>query len=96
MAKVRSTGITDEAQIRRILREEGYFNLFRWCDDAGSRYGVHTHPHREVRWILSGRLMIREGDEWLSLGPGDRMESEAEVPHEAFAPEDVCYLCASR
>ena len=95
MAKVYHTGITDEARIRKILEEEGYFNIFRWCDGAGTRYAEHTHPHREVRWILSGRLQIVEHGVTLDLGPGDRMESEAEVPHSAFVPEDVCYICAS-
>ncbi len=96
MAQVFHTGITDEAKIREILKEEGYFNIFKWCDGAGTRYGTHTHPHHEVRWILSGRLVIEEGGQALELGPGDRMESEPETPHSAYAPEDVCYICASR
>ncbi len=96
MAEVGHTGIVDEKTIRETLEKEGYFNIFRWCDSAGTRYAEHTHPHREVRWILSGRLVIEEGDDILELGPGDRMESEAGVPHTAYAPEDVCYLCGSR
>ena len=96
MATIEHTGITDEAKIRERLEMEGYFNIFRWCDAAGTRYPVHTHPHREVRWILSGTLVIEEGDTVLELRPGDRMESEAGIPHSARVPEDVCYLCGSR
>jgi len=96
VAKVIHTGITDEATIRRTLEEEGYFNIFRWCDNAGTRYGTHTHPHEEVRWILSGVLVIEEGEATLELHPGDRMESAANVPHSARVPEDICYICASR
>jgi quercetin dioxygenase-like cupin family protein len=96
MAQIYPTGITDEAAIRKILEAEGYFDIFRWCDVKGTRYPVHTHPHDEVRWILSGTLVIEEEGKVLELRPGDRMESEAGVPHRAWAPEDVCYLCGSR
>ncbi|WP_353662690.1 cupin domain-containing protein [Hydrogenimonas sp. SS33] len=96
MAKVVHTGITDETEIRRILEKEGYFNIFRWCDSAGTRYAEHTHPHDEVRWILSGTLHIMEMGATLELQSGDRMESEADTPHSAYAPEEVCYICGSR
>ena len=96
MAKVIHTGITDESEIRKTLEKEGYFNIFRWCDTAGTRYAEHVHPHHEVRWILSGCLQIVENGVTLDLLPGDRMESEGGVPHSAYVPEDACYLCASR
>lgn len=96
MATVERTGITDEAEIRSTLEEEGWFNIFRWCDAAGTRYAEHTHPYHEVRWILSGHLQIVENGVTLDLLPGDRMESEANVPHSAYVPEDVCYICASK
>ncbi len=96
MATVERTGVTNEKDIRKILEEEGYFNIFKWCDAAGTRYGVHTHPHHEVRWILSGHLQITENGVTLDLFPGDRMESDADTPHSAYVPEDVCYICGSR
>ncbi|WP_292661435.1 cupin domain-containing protein [Nitratifractor sp.] len=90
------TGINDEAVIRKALEDEGYFNIFRWCDAAGTRYGEHTHPHSEVRWVLSGTLQITEEGHTLTLRPGDRLESPPETLHSAYIPEDCCYLCASR
>ncbi len=96
MADVVHTEITEEAVIVRRLKEEGFFNIFTWYDRAGTRYGVHTHPHHEVRWILTGRLVIEEAGRSIELGPGDRMESEPETPHSAYAPEDVRYVCGSR
>jgi mannose-6-phosphate isomerase-like protein (cupin superfamily) len=95
MAKVTHTGITDEVKIRQILEEEGYFNIFKWCDTAGTHYPEHTHPHDEVRWVVSGHLQIIENGVILDLRPGDRMESQANTPHSANVPEDVCYICAS-
>ncbi|WP_201353297.1 cupin domain-containing protein [Hydrogenimonas urashimensis] len=96
MAVAIHTGIMDEQVIRETLEKEGYFKIFKWCDSAGTHYGEHTHPHHEVRWILSGRLRIVEKGETLELMPGDRMESDADTPHSAYAPVDVCYICGSR
>ncbi|SFP38403.1 cupin domain-containing protein [Hydrogenimonas thermophila] len=96
MAKVVKTSITDEKKIKEILEKEGYFNIFKWCDSEGTKYPEHTHPHYEVRWILSGHLQIIENGKTIDLFPGDRMESVANTPHSAYVPKDVCYICASR
>ncbi|WP_300365785.1 cupin domain-containing protein [Hydrogenimonas sp.] len=93
---VEQTGVTSETQIRRILEKEGYFNIFVWSDTAGTHYAEHTHPHHEVRWIVSGSLQIIENGVTLDLLPGDRMESEANIPHSAYVPEDVRYICGSK
>ncbi|WP_457607591.1 cupin domain-containing protein [Nitratifractor sp.] len=95
-SRTRSTGLIDELQIVDQLEAEGYFNIFRWSDPAGTRYAEHTHPHDEVRWILSGTLVIEEGGEIFELRAGDRMESPAGIPHSAYTPEDCSYICASR
>ncbi len=95
MAKVIRTGITDEETIKEILQKEGFFNIFLWFDPKGQTYPIHTHPHYEVRWIVDGKLLIRE-DQELILGPGDRMESLPDTPHSAEAIEDVTYICGSR
>ncbi len=96
MAQIERTGITDEESARRVLEAEGFGDLFVWSDTAGTRYPLHTHPRKEVRWVLSGRLVIVEEGIALELGPGDRVTTEAEVPHSAYVPEDVRYLCGSR
>lgn len=96
MSRVVETGITDERRIVSILEEEGYFNIFRWSDAASTSYPEHTHPHDEVRWVVSGVLEIREGKRRLRLNPGDRLESSANTPHSAYVLEDVVYICASR
>ena len=96
MNRILHSGITDEKEIRSVLEREGYFNIFRWCDPAGTRYAEHTHPHHEVRWILSGTLQIIENGTVHTLHPGDRLESPPETLHSANVPEDCCYICGSR
>ena len=95
-SRIIRTGITDESRMRELLEKEGYHNVFRWCDETGTRYGEHTHPHHEVRWVLSGTLQIIEGGRTHTLQPGDRLESPPETPHSAYVPEACCYLCGSR
>ena len=96
MAKVIKTNITDENKIINILKEEGYFNIFKWCDKKGTSYPLHTHPYNEVRWIINGELEIIENNTSFYLKPGDRMESVANTPHSAYAISDVCYICGSK
>ena len=96
MASIRHTGIVDVDEIFAVLEAEGYFNLFVWQDAAGTAYPEHIHPHDEVRWMVSGRLRIVENGAAIELGPGDRMQSDARVPHSAFVPETARYVCGSR
>ena len=96
MSEIIETSLTDEKEIRNVLEREGYFNIFRWCDRAGTRYAEHTHPHHEVRWILSGTLQIIENGTLYTLLPGNRLESPPETLHSATVPEDCCYICGSR
>ena len=96
MAKVIKTNLTDAEKIKKTLQKEGFFNIFLWSDPEGRVYPVHTHPHYEVRWIVDGKLLIKEGEEEFILTPGDRLESLPHTPHSAKALEDVTYVCGSR
>ncbi len=96
MVKVEATGITDPKTIEEILQKEGFFNIFLWHDSANTSYPPHTHPHYEVRWIVEGELVIEQDGKRYHLKPGDRMESEPNTLHSAYAPKDVSYICGSR
>jgi quercetin dioxygenase-like cupin family protein len=96
MVKVTHTGVTDPKTIEETLRKEGFFNIFSWSDPAGASYPPHTHPHYEVRWIVDGELVIEQDGKKYHLKPGDRMESEPDVLHSAYAPTNVTYICGSR
>ncbi len=45
MAVYERTGIVDEGRVVEVLKEEGYFNIFKWSDSAGTRYAEHSHPY---------------------------------------------------
>lgn len=62
--------------------------LMRAEGKAGSPLAPHAHPHEQITLVVSGRLRLRIGEEWLELGPGDIAHVPSSVEHEAFFIED--------
>tara|TARA_Y100000031_G_C8187299_1_gene369605 strand:+ start:347 stop:658 length:312 start_codon:yes stop_codon:yes gene_type:complete len=85
-------------ELENVLRREG-LGFYRWSDNPGVSYPWHTHPHPEVRWIISGsiKMGLRDGKE-IVLNPGDRLDLPANTEHWAkvVSRTPVVYLCASR
>ena len=48
---------------------------------AGTQAPLHSHPHLQVNYMLSGKGVFRAGDERIPLAPGDVLEIGANVPH---------------
>lgn len=90
------TKITDNEIIKKILEEEGYFNIFVWSDSKGTYYPTHIHPYDEVRWVVDGKIIIANNEKEFLLKPGDRLNSPPNTPHRAKAVEDVIYVCGSK
>ena len=89
------TGITDEGKIREILKGQGY-SVYSWSDPPGTYYPTHTHPDREVRWIIEGEVTIGVEGKEFTLTPGDMVELDPETPHWAKTEKGVRYLCGSK
>ncbi len=85
--------------LRGTLTGEG-LSVSEWTDPSGTVYPVHTHEFSEVRVVVRGRLRVGlpETGEEIVLGPGDRLDLPADVPHWADVNGDaaVVYLCASK
>ncbi len=85
--------------LRGTLTGEG-LAVSEWTDPSGTVYPVHTHEFPEVRVVVRGRLRVGlpETGEEIVLGPGDRLDLPADVPHWADVNGDaaVVYLCASK
>lgn len=54
---------------------------------VGQRPPLHTHPHSQSSYILSGKFELHIGDELKVLGPGDAYYAAPNVPHEAYVLE---------
>ncbi|WP_461828560.1 cupin domain-containing protein [Aquifex sp.] len=93
--KVERTGITDREKIYEILKKEG-FSVYEWSDPPGTYYPTHTHPDREVRWVIEGEVVIGAEGKEIVLREGDRIELEPETPHWAKTEKGVRYICGSK
>ncbi len=86
----------DEAQpvemlagvVRRTMAVTERLMLCEFTLNAGSEVPVHTHPHDQVGYVVSGAVvMIIDGRE-TRCGPGDAYAIPGGVPHGARALED--------
>jgi quercetin dioxygenase-like cupin family protein len=84
-------------KVRARLEQEGLFPS-RFDMVPGDSYDDHAHPGAEIRWVVSGRMRIRIGNEEIVLGPGERLDLAPNVIHSAdvVGDEVVVTLCASR
>ncbi len=85
--------------LRQALVEEG-FTILEWVDLSGTIYPVHTHAYPETRTVVRGylRVGLPETDEEFVLGPGDRLDLPANIPHwaDVTSSEPVVYLSAAK
>ena len=56
---------------------------------AGDVVPMHTHPHEQTGYLISGRMRFQLGEETVELGPGDAWMVPGDVPHEVTALEAV-------
>jgi quercetin dioxygenase-like cupin family protein len=56
--------------------------------DKGSRLPVHTHPHEQTGYLVSGHMTLRIGDEDADIRPGDSWNIPGNAEHSATIHED--------
>lgn len=54
----------------------------------GSEVPLHSHPHEQIGFVLSGRLFFTIGDESKMLEAGDGYVIPSRLLHSVQAPED--------
>ena len=53
--------------------------------EAGAEMAVHSHPHEQITYLVSGELEMTVGEEVHLLGPGDSLLIPSAVPHGVMA-----------
>ncbi len=51
--------------------------------EKGHDLPIHTHPHEQAGYIVSGHIRLTIAGETFDLGPGDSYYAEPNVPHGA-------------
>ncbi len=60
--------------------------------DQGAHLPLHSHPHEQTGYLVSGRLRLTIGKEARELGPGDGWVIPGGVDHQADALEATTAL----
>ena len=84
-------------KIRARLEQEG-LSPSRFDMLPGDDYPDHAHADAEIRWVVSGHMRVRIGQEEIILRPGDRLDLAPNIVHSAdvIGDEVVVTVCASR
>jgi len=70
---------------RRTLTDGDRMMLCEVTLEESAIVPMHTHPHEQTGYLVSGRMRLRIEDEARDLSPGDSWMIPGGVPHEATA-----------
>jgi quercetin dioxygenase-like cupin family protein len=78
----------EPGMIREVLAYNAQLMLVRHRFEKGWSGAMHSHPHHQLVYIVSGRVRVEaEGKRW-ELGAGDSVVVNGGVEHQAAALED--------
>lgn len=66
---------------RRVLAHTPQMMTVEVCFEAGGVGSLHTHPHCQNTYVLSGRFRFTVDGEAVEVGPGDTLAFPPDVPH---------------
>jgi quercetin dioxygenase-like cupin family protein len=73
--------------VRRTLTAGERTMLIEVTLAQGALVPLHTHPHEQIGYLASGRLLFELGDERRELSAGDSWLVPSDVPHQVTALE---------
>ena len=68
---------------RKTLAVGEHTLMSKFVLEAGSELPLHKHPHEQIGFLVSGKLILTIGDEACSLEPGDSWAVPGGVEHKA-------------
>ncbi len=71
--------------VRRTLTDGDSLMLIEVTVEEGAVVPMHTHPHEQTGYLISGRFLFELGDEKREIGPGDCWLVPSNVPHQVTA-----------
>ncbi len=78
--------------VRRTLTDGERLMLIQGTMDEGAVVPMHTHPHEQTGYLVSGRFLFELGDEKRELGPGDCWLVPSNVPHQVSTLEASVFI----
>jgi hypothetical protein len=76
---------------------EGFDEVLQRDWAPGTVLDTHTHDFGVKAVVVAGRMWLTVGDHTREMGPGERFELDARVPHaERYGPQGASYWVARR
>lgn len=89
---MRELKMSPEAE-RTVLEHDGDFTLTKMNCLPGLGPAPHSHVHKQVIYVLSGKGIFQRGDERLNVEAGDHVAIPSNVPHTFYrVDEEICWL----
>ena len=66
---------------RRVLAYNSELMSVEVAFETGAEGAVHTHPHTQCSYVLSGKFLYTIEGEGVELHPGDSVVVPARLPH---------------
>jgi quercetin dioxygenase-like cupin family protein len=66
---------------RRVLAYTPQLMIVEVNFKKGGEGSVHTHPHSQSTYVLSGRFRFNVDGEGVEVGPGDTLAFPPDIPH---------------
>jgi quercetin dioxygenase-like cupin family protein len=73
--------------VRRTLSTSERLMLIEVALEKGAVVPSHSHPHEQIGYLVSGRVLFELGDERRELAAGDSWLVPPSVPHQVTALE---------
>jgi quercetin dioxygenase-like cupin family protein len=73
--------------IRRTLSTSESLMLIDVIIEKGAVVPLHNHPHEQIGYLISGRVLFELGDERRELAAGDSWLVPPNLPHQVTALE---------
>ncbi|HOG17283.1 MAG TPA: cupin domain-containing protein [Syntrophales bacterium] len=67
--------------VRRTLAEGKAMMICEFSLDEGVKIPMHSHPHEQVGYVVSGSIRMTIGESTFEMNPGDSYFARAGVPH---------------
>jgi quercetin dioxygenase-like cupin family protein len=72
---------------RRVLAYNDKLMLVEHVMEKGSVFPLHSHPHEQLAYLVSGHIRVRAGDEEFEAVAGDSFVVKGDVAHQVHAIE---------
>lgn len=77
---------------RRTMTDGQSMMLCEVSMKKGAVVPMHTHPHEQTGYLVSGRARMQIEDKAFDMAAGDCWMIPGNVPHEATALEDAVFI----